>query len=144
MANKRWLKSGEAARRNKKRHDEKQAKRDRNIHLFCVCPVSKEEPEQKKIHSTTASPYISPNHRHATLKVKRTRNLNLKAIQDATLQKKTEATYAGMTDAGSLKKVKKTSKEIKERATTLHDITKITHRNTRNFRIRDHFKANTA
>ena len=49
VANERWLKSVEAVRQNKKHHDEKQAKKDRNICLFFVCPVSKEDPEQKKI-----------------------------------------------------------------------------------------------
>ena len=102
--NKRWLESMEAARQNKKRHDEKQTKRDRNIHLFFKCVISKNQPDRKKIHSTTASPYISPNHRQATIEIIRTRIPNLEEIQDSTLQNSPEATYAGMTDARFLKK----------------------------------------
>ena len=65
-------------------------------------------------------------------------------IQDSALRQFQEATYAGMTNAGSLKRLEKTSKEIKERAITLHEITKITHRKTRNSQIWDHFKAKTS
>ena len=144
VANKRWLESVEAARQKKKRHDKKQAKRDRNIHLFFKCIFFKNQLNRKKIHSTTASPYISPNHRQAMIKIIRTRIPNLKEIQDLTLQNSSEATYAGMTNAGSLKKAEKTSKEIKERTSNLHEIMKITHRKTRNSRIWDHFKAKTA
>ena len=143
VANERWLESVEAARRNKKRHDEKQAKRDRNIHLFFKCIISKNQPDRKNIHFTTSPPYISPNHRQATLKVKKTRILNPE-IQDSALRQTPEAMYTGMTNAGSLKRAEKTSGEIKEQAITFHKITKITHRKTRNSQIWDHFKAKTA
>ena len=100
-----------------------------------MCPVSKEAPEQEKIHSSTASPYISPNHRQDTRTIKRQRITNPEAVRDPTLRGTPEATYAGMTNAGSLKKVKKTFEEIKERATTLHDITKKYLKKNENSRI---------
>ena len=47
-ANERWLESVEAARRNKARHDEKQAKKDRNINLFFKCIISTTKNKERK------------------------------------------------------------------------------------------------
>ena len=65
-SNERWLESVEVARRNKKRHEEKQAKRDRNIRVFFRCNLAN---CKDSIHSTTASPYSRPNHRQTILLV---------------------------------------------------------------------------
>ena len=46
--NARWLESIEAARRKKLRHDEKQEKRDRNIHLFLSVLYPKIDKEKKE------------------------------------------------------------------------------------------------
>ena len=135
----------EAARRNKSRHDEKQRNRDRNILLFFKCSISKKRQRKEKIHSTTASPYIRPLQRQATLTVERkTRIANLGETQEKNISLRAEPTYAGTMTVESKNKAKKTSEEIKERATTLHEIIKITHRKTRNSQIWDHFKAKTA
>ena len=144
-ANERWLESVEAARRNKSRHDEKQSKRDRNIHLYFKCSISKKRQRKEKIHSTTASPYIRPIQRQSTLVVEtKIRIANLGETQEKNISLCAEPTYAGTMTVESKNKAKKTSEEIKERATTLHEIIKITHRKTRNSRIWDHFKAKTA
>ena len=144
-ANERWLESVEAARRNKSRHDEKQKNRDRNILLFFKCSISKKRHRKEKIHSTTASPYIRPSQKQATLTVeKKTRIANLGEIQDNKTSLRAEPTYVGNLTAESKIKAKKTSEKIKERAITLHEAIKITHRKTRNSRIWDHFKAKTA
>ena len=142
-ANERWLESVEAARRNKTHHEEKQKKRDRNIHLFFKCSISKKRQRQEKIHSTTALPYVRPIHRQPTLVVeKKTRIANFGGIHDYLLLH--EPTYPGIMTEASKNRAKKISEEIKERATTLHQKIQITHRKTKNSRIWDHFKVKTA
>ena len=141
-SNERWLESVEAARRNKKRHEEKQAKRDRNIRLFFRCN-SEKDCKKDSIHSTTASPYSRPNHRQTTLLVKSNPKIaNIAKNHSPSLPP--APTYAGIPTVESRRKAFRTSETIRERAIRLHEIIKITHRKTRNSRIWDHFKAKAA
>ena len=98
MANKRWLESMAAARRNKKRHDKTSKKR--STHTFFICSISKNQPDQTNIQPSIASPYIRLNHRQATLLVRRTRIQNLTETKVSVLRKNKEALYTGMMNIG--------------------------------------------
>ena len=138
-ANERWLESVDAARRNKKRHEEKQAKRDRNIRVFFRCNLTN---CKNSIHSTTASPYLRSKHRQTILLVPTTKIANISKNHSPSLP--IEPTYAGTQTVESRKKNHQTSENLKEHAIRLHKILKITHRKTRNSRIWDHFKVKAA
>ena len=136
-ANERWLESVDAARRNKKRHEERQAKRDRNIRKFFGPTIS-----TPTIHSTTASPYLRSNHRQTVLQVPTTTIANIS--KNHSPLPSAEPTYAGNQTPESRTKNIETSKKLKERAIHLHELLRITHRKTKNSRIWDHFKMKAA
>ena len=98
MANKRWLESVAAARRNKKRHD-KNKQKEIDTYLF-ICSISKNQPDQTKMQPSTTSPYIRPNHREATLLLRRTKVINLTATKVSILRKNPEAPYIWMMNIG--------------------------------------------
>ena len=99
-ANEKCLESVEVPRRNKKRHDEKFVKRDRNIHQF-FGPVSK---LQHIFLSSTTSPYINPNYKQTKIRTKKINKTNFNAIQYSTLQENTKVKYSGMSSAKPQKK----------------------------------------
>ena len=136
-ANERWLDSVDAARRNKKRHEERQAKRDRNIRVFFGPTIS-----ISSIHSTTASPYLRSNHRQTVLQVPTTIIANISKNHSPPLP--IEPTYAGIQTTESRTRNIKISQNLKEHAIHLHELLRITHRKTKNSRIWDHFKMKAA
>ena len=122
-----------------KRHDEKLAKRDRNIPSF-FGPISK-----LKVLYIPSPPHsiLAQITNKQKYKLQKSSITHVNAVQKRTIQENTKAEYSEKSSAGSQKKSKEIFEQMKENAKSKHKIKPITHRKTKNSQIWDCFKAKT-